>query len=403
MTDTAEVWIDGWQAGVLQRVRSGRVGFRPNPSWALSAVAPVLGQRFIDDPTAETWGGRTGELPSFFANLLPQGLNRELAVEVNGVEDDLDLLLKLGSDLPGSVVVKAGGRSFAVKEPPPAAVPEHPLQLRLKASLTGMQPKFSMSRTHHGFTLPAAGVDGDWIVKLPGRLRRSTEVEQATMCWARGAGLRVPESMLVPLSQVEKVPAPTAALGSTMAFASRRFDRPAPGKRTHQEDFAQILGLYPRELSPSKGRFRSHGAQGRIVGAVCPEDLEDWVCWVVFNILCGNSDAHQKNLALWYPEPRRARLAPFYDVLAQIVYPEFDKELELHVGGVRSFYELDIDHLLVMGRKMGHPISESVIRQMVDRTQQAWLDLGPDLSLEEDERTAVVAHLRRVPLAHRHR
>lgn len=154
MTSAAEVWIGGWLAGLLQRAPSGRVGFRPNPSWALDARAPVLGQQFIDEPTAAVWGGRTGELPGFFANLLPQGKNRDLLVELNQAEDDLDLLVKLGGDLPGDVAVKPGGQGSALEEPPPTATPEDPPRLRIKASLTGMQPKFSMSRIGHPISGP---------------------------------------------------------------------------------------------------------------------------------------------------------------------------------------------------------------------------------------------------------
>lgn len=401
MLTTAEVWVGGWLTGALQRTPSGMIGFRPGRAWAGSQDAPVLGQRFLDNPHRDVFGSRTGDLPCFFSNLLPQGTNRDLAVERYETRDELTLLACLGSDLLGDVQVRAAEGEIVLPEPGASDGAQEPGTLRLTASLTGMQPKFSMSRTDHGFVLPARGHDGDWIVKLPGARRRTPEIEYATMAWAARAGLTVPEIALVPLDRVLGVPRPSAHVGSTHAYACRRFDRPAPGARIHQEDFAQILGLCPHELLPRHGRYRNHESQGRIINALCPEDIYAWLRWLVFNILCGNSDAHQKNLTLLYPDGRRARLAPAYDLLAQIVYPEFEPALELSIRRVRNFREIDLVHLLDLGRAIGAPFDDVEIRRMVEATRQAWSDLNADLPLESDERAHLEEHLRAVPLARR--
>lgn len=397
-TETAEVSLSGWTVGDLHRASSGRIGFKPRESWARAAGSPILGQKFLDSPLQTVVGGRTGDLPAFFANLLPQGVNRQFVEEVQGTCDDLDLLVALGQDLPGAVAVRAGGQAFPLEEPADEGECGD-WSLRLTASLTGMQPKFSMSRTPHGFTLPARGEHGDWIVKLPGQLLRTPEIEYSTMEWARVAGLSVPETLLVPLEQVRGVPRSNRT-ASHMAYACRRFDRPNLGVRIHQEDFAQVLGLHPREVTEAvRGRLRNHAVQGRLLRAICPEDLPEWLHWLVFNILCGNSDAHQKNLALWYPHPRQARLAPAFDLLAQVVYPEFTPAMELSVAGVRDFYRIGVEHLLALGRSVGAEVSERLVRQMVDRALQAWRDVRVGLPLEPEERGAIDAHLARLPLA----
>lgn len=401
MFTTAEVWVGGWLAGVLQRTPSGMIGFRPARAWAEAQDAPVLGQRFLDQPHRDVFGSRTGDLPCFFSNLLPQGVNRNLVVERYATRDELTLLVHLGADLLGDVQVCVSDREIALNEPETSPEMQESGGLRLTASLTGMQPKFSMSRTDHGFVIPARGHDGDWIVKLPGARRRTPEIEYATMTWAARAGLGIPEIALVSLDQVRGVPMPSARVGSTHAYACRRFDRPRPGVRVHQEDFFQILGLCPHELQLPRVRYRNHESQGRIISALCPEDLPAWLRWLVFNILCGNSDAHQKNLTLLYPDGRRARLAPSYDLLAQIVYPDFAPELELSIRRVRAFRELDLVHLLELGRAIDAPFDDLEIRRMVEATRQAWSDLNAELPLEPDERARIEEHLRTVPLARR--
>jgi serine/threonine-protein kinase HipA len=398
----AELWLAGHRVGRLDRNAEGRVCFSPDEGWLSHPEAPVLGQHLLDRGRSPSFGAAVGRLPPFFANLLPQGPYRHLLEEQHQPADELELLCAVGADLPGALIVTSVDAE-PVRRPAP---PEELLsqgELRITASLAGMQAKLSMSRTEKVYTLPAQGVDGDWIVKLPGRIPRVPEVEHATFVWARASGLVVPEVELVELGRVQRGPLRYGP--GDCAFAIRRYDRP-PGGRIHQEDFAQVLNLPPeRVVGPLlKGADRSHGTQLRIIAALCPEDIEQWLRWLIFLILSGNNDAHHKNLALWYPDPRRARLAPFYDLVAQVVWrehwvqPEAPFGLELHVDRVRSFAELDMTQLLALCRKSGVEIVEARLWPWVEQAREAWTQLRAQLALEAAERSAIDTHLDGLPL-----
>src|SRR5690606_38566088 len=108
------------------------------------------------------------------------------------------------------------------------------------------QLKFSMVRDGKRFTLPARDRDGDWIVKLPDvRFARVPENEYSMLRWAAAAGIEVPELRLVASSELEGLPS-GITLVEPHALSVRRFDRLEGGTRVHQEDFAQILNVYPR-------------------------------------------------------------------------------------------------------------------------------------------------------------
>ena len=48
--------------------------------------------------------------------------------------------------------------------------------------------------------------------------------------------------------------------------------------------------------------------------------LREAVRRTVFNLLVGNGDAHLKNWSLIYPDRRRARLSPAYDLVCTAVH-----------------------------------------------------------------------------------
>ncbi len=58
-----------------------------------------------------------------------------------------------------------------------------------------------------------------------------------------------------------------------------------------------------------------------VLAAHCPEDVRALVERLTFRVLAGNGDAHLKNWALWYPDGRRPRLSPAYDIVSTILYP----------------------------------------------------------------------------------
>ena len=146
---------------------------------------PVLGQAFEDAP-ARVRVARM-DVPPWFSNLLPEMDSplRRLVADQFGEKSvrSFPLLLALGEDLPGAVIVRPDdGVAPAVSGPEPGSERIG----RLAFSLAGVQLKFSMAREGRRFTLPMSGTGGGWIVKLPDRAFRDVPAnEHAMMQWAR--------------------------------------------------------------------------------------------------------------------------------------------------------------------------------------------------------------------------
>ena len=81
-------------------------------------------------------------------------------------------------------------------------------------------------------------------------------------------------------------------------------------------------------------------------------DIRDFVDGLVFNVLIGNADAHGKNYSMLYDGSRR-RLAPFYDLVCTVVWPELSKRLAMNVGKSKNINEVTPDHFRKMAGEAG--------------------------------------------------
>jgi len=116
----------------------------------------------------------------------------------------------------------------------------------LRFSLAGVQLKFSaVMEASGGLTIPAHGVGGSWIVKLPStQFPAVPENEYVMLELARAAGIAVPEIRLVPVGEIRGLPEAAARMEGK-ALVVERFDRAAGARRIQMEDFAQVFGLFP--------------------------------------------------------------------------------------------------------------------------------------------------------------
>jgi len=55
-------------------------------------------------------------------------------------------------------------------------------------------------------------------------------------------------------------------------------------------------------------------------------DIRSFIDGLIFNMVIGNADAHGKNYAMLYRRGER-RLAPFYDLVSTIAWPELSSRL----------------------------------------------------------------------------
>jgi serine/threonine-protein kinase HipA len=309
-------------------------------------------------------------VPSFFSNLLAEGHLRTYLAEQAGMKPEWEffLLAALGADLSGAVTVT------------PLTTDGHPGDSRrddgvLRFSLAGVQLKFSaVMEASGGLTIPAHGVGGSWIVKLPStQFGAIPENEYVMLELARAIGISVPKIGLVPVGAIQGLPESVARIAGK-ALVVQRFDRAAGGRRIHVEDFAQVFGLFPDD----KYGHRSYANIGSVLWAETGEEgTYEFVRRLVFSVLIGNGDMHLKNWSLLYPDGRTPVLAPAYDFVATLPYIAGDK-LALNFGGSQSLNEITVDQIRRFADTARLPVSPlwKIVRETIERTAAAWKTLG---------------------------
>lgn len=385
------------------RVREdGSSALRFLASYVQAAPRPVLSQRFEDWNLSKI--RRFQSLPPFFQHLLPEGALRKYILQSENLADsDVELLRRLGRDLPGAVALVPedtlddGIPDQVIDEPP--APPARPIE-RLRVSLAGVQLKFSAEREGR-VTFPVRGRTGRWILKLPDRMHpRLPEIEHSMMRWAAASGFEVPETDVVSVSDLEDMP-PHLEWSEGNAYVCRRFDRTEEGLPIHIEDFAQVFGVPLTD--PAKYGHLGHGylSIARALSAIAGRDeMLVFLRRLVFDILCGNADSHLKNWSLIYRDRFHARLAPAYDIVSTILFPRYHQGLALDFLGVTGFVDITRDRFRQLAKKLDMTPADllSIVDEMIERAKDAFGTSARDWALTVAERAQLEAHWRQVPL-----
>jgi serine/threonine-protein kinase HipA len=391
--------------GTLTRLGDDRTIFAFNDSYIKDEARPVLGLGFKDtlgELITEFRPVQTRVIP-YFANLLPEGHMRTYLAERAGVNPvrEFFLLWVLGADLPGAIIIRpADGEAW-----PPDADDDgdthHDDDRRenaLRFSLAGVQLKFSaINEATGGLTIPAKGVGGSWIVKLPSREYEAVpENEYSMMTLARMIGMDVPVIQLVDVDAIANLPEGLGAFKG-QALAIERFDRLSDGSAVHIEDFAQVFRVYP-EGKYEKANYRNIAT---VIGAEGSDgDIAEFVRRLTFNMLIGNADMHLKNWSLIYPDRRSAAIAPAYDFVSTIAYIP-DSKAALNVSRTKRFDEFTEDELvhLAAGARLPEKFVLDTARETVALFHEHWHKEKTNLPISADAVKALDAHLARVPIA----
>jgi len=408
VTAGADVLLHGRVIGSLVEDERSQWVFRFAETYRRMAHRPTLGQKFEDDLTI-AYRGKKGGLPPFFANLVPEqgGELRPILAAHLGIADgdDITLLERLGRDLPGAVEVRQITETPGeqVSELARAIEPTEPIDQDgewLRFSLAGIQLKFSVIIAEQRITLPAHGRLGDWLVKLPSRrFPGLCENEYAIMKWAQAAGFEVPELVLRESSALVGTLGEHAEAG-TRVLAIRRFDRGDGGQKTHQEDFAQIVNLYPKY---KYDHFSYEDVARLAAGIVGDEAIDEMLRRLVLMIASGNGDAHLKNWSLLYPDRIRARLAPLYDQVATVAWPEdLARSLALNFGGTKTMSQLGRDTLATFATRAGFDRERvtALVDSTLARLTTAWSECtrASDWPLPAPHADALREHWAKTPL-----
>lgn len=395
MTSLLRVSLNDDPVGTLTLLPSGGVFFAFDEAYLNAPSRPVLSQSFFR-PSGELIPeskSSAGKLPPFFSNLLPEGHMREYLAQRGGIKpsNEFRLIELLGQDLSGAVILTPL-EGIPVDIPSPEEAEANKAFHPLRFSLAGVQLKFSaIAERRGGLTIPASGMGGDWIVKLPAQnYAHVPENEYAIMDLASRIGIPVPETRLVPLADIANLPE-MGILAGKRALAVKRFDRAPNGKRIHIEDFAQVYNIMPDKKYEGVSYSSLAGMVWTLTGEA---GLRDFIRRLTFCIVTGNGDMHLKNWSFIYEDGRLPTLAPAYDLLSTIPYIPQDG-LALKLSDIRDMKSIDMAHFKKLVKKAGVPehIVLQTVRDTVDATRTAWAENSKQYDLPADIRDSIQKHM----------
>lgn len=343
-------------AGRLVRSEAG-TRFEYAPGWAGPPVATTLPLKL-----SPHIGPAPGAVPAFFAGLLPEGrrlsaIHRALKTSA---DDELSLLLAVGSDTIGWVRVIPEGKLSAEAPAYPVAAPLESASFdELFAMSVGREPADRVglpgvqSKVSSGMiSLPLAYRGHSYILKLtPPEFPHLVENEAFFLTAAAESGIRVaPHTVIFDR---------TGASGLLVT----RFDRvhlaQGPCLRLAQEDAVQVSNLHPAD----KYRLSTEEAIGALA-ACCPAPVAaayELSRQFAFAYLTCNGDAHGKNFSVlraneeWGPSPA-------YDVLT--THPYGDTTMALQING-KLRENIGRADFVALGKSVG--IRPRAIERMLDR------------------------------------
>ncbi|MCY4095531.1 MAG: HipA domain-containing protein [Gammaproteobacteria bacterium] len=399
MKDCLNVQLNGVPVGAVVRRVDGRVVFEFSDSYLNNPNRSILSQSFVGVAGGvrnRERASSSGQVPSFFSNLLPEGQLLNYLANAAGVREtqEFELLEFLGADLPGAVVVSREDERSERPIQPSADVSDSD---DLRFSLAGVQLKLSaLVKQGRRLTIPAQGLGGDWIVKLPSAAyARMPENEYSVMMMASRVGIAIPETYLVPVGEIEGLPREFADIRQSNAIAIRRFDR-GLGRRIHAEDFAQAFGQRPIDKYNPQLNYTD---VTQLVAHVCGEnDAIDVSKRLMFSAIVGNGDMHLKNWSFIYPDGRKPELSPAYDFLCTTVYlPEDD--LALKLGSARHWKNLTLDdfNAVADGAGLDRDSFVNAAVETVLKFREGWDDCAKSLEVDQALKHSIERQMRTCP------
>ena len=218
-------------------------------------------------------------------------------------------------------------------------LPQRPLAVDpsegIRLSLAGAQPKLPIILDGDRAALPinSAAATTHILKPEPETFPGLVDNEWYCMVLAAAVGLRVAE--------VRK----EVSVSGLPYLVVERYDRDqttSPIRRLHQEDFCQALGV------ASAFKYQAEGGPGvsdaiallREATAAPVVELPRFWDALAFNWLIGNCDAHGKNFSLLY-DAGSPTLAPLYDLVSTVVYPELVTRLAMSIDGATQIADVD--------------------------------------------------------------
>ena len=343
---------------------------------------------------------------SYFENLLPEGVQRDVISMRHQVSTVFQLLAKVGGDSAGAVVLLEEGETSQPAQYRPTSWEQLRNQLdpidpnsiddqnvlensNQRLSISGAQFKILLSIDTEGAPLIPLGSSPSTHILKPDIVRAglkifSSAINEALM-------MRAALHCSLPTAEVFFEPC-------NHACVVKRFDREfnADGRLTRlaQADCCQLSG------KPSDVKYEIDGGPGfvecfHLVSrySVMPAvDQRNLLKWLFFNLYTGNNDSHAKNLAMLNTQSG-FRLAAFYDLMCTRIYPGLARNFAFQIGGEYEPGLLQANHFAILASDLGisfsylKKIANDLAKQMPLAMEKASNELGHGLN--SSERTIV--------------
>lgn len=399
---TLSVYLYDQVIGTITYIGGERTIFSFSESYVENPARPTLGLRFKDrfGKLITDFRPYKVKLMPFFSNLLPEGVLRTYLARQADIHPNREffLLSALGRDLAGAISVSPGHEVPWFEQESEQAETDHAQAPKdiLRFSLAGVQLKFSAIKdSQGGLTIPARGVGGDWIVKLPsGQFPQVPENEFSMMTLARRVGIDIPDIDLVEVGSIGNLPEGLERLGP-QAFLIERFDRSRDGP-VHIEDFAQVFDVYPDDKY-KKASFVN--LLSVVAGESDLSDVAEFVRRLTFNVLIGNGDMHLKNWSLIYRDRRSASLSPAYDFVSTLPYIPNDRSA-LTFSRTKDFAGFTFDELEHLAARAALPrkLVSDTAAETVERFLEQWAKEKRSLPLARHVAETIDKHLQKLPI-----
>jgi serine/threonine-protein kinase HipA len=404
------VYLNGERVGALDENGSGLLEFCYDSEWAdrsdaipLSRSMPLQAKPF-----------RGNHARPFFAGILPDEGPRQQIAAILGISErnDFAMLERIGGECAGAVSLlpddapapAVGEKRLRVLseselEDIVAELPRRPLMAGregLRLSLAGSQSKLPVLIREATIALPLGNTPSTHIIKPePERFPGLVPNEVLCMTLAKAVDLNVP-------------PVSNRPVGNKPCIIVQRYDRSlyANGSvtRVHQEDFCQAMGFPPERKYQQEGGPLLCDCIGllRDWSTVAALDIRDFLDGLIFNVLIGNADAHAKNYSILYRKTNR-RLAPLYDLVCTLAWPELSKTPAMKIGKSQSIETITPAHWQKMTQecRVGWPMLRERIVELCGKVLDE-LQRGVVLAAADDptmtNRVASIIHERTTSL-----
>jgi serine/threonine-protein kinase HipA len=346
MARALDVYLHRDLIGKLVQDDHGNMVFHYVENWLNNPAAIPLSQSL---PLARRRFNRK-DCRGFFAGVLPDESKREIIARNLGISarNDFAMLEKIGGECAGAVTFIPEGTSLpepdhSYRQLSPAELaeiirklPRRPLlagEDGVRLSLAGAQDKIAVRVANGQISVPLNGAPSTHILK-PAIERFEGVVFNEALC------MRLAEAIGLSAAKVE-----IGNVETLDYLLVERYDRAAdmdiPGalRRVHQEDFCQAMAVVPEQKYQNEGgpSLRQCFELIRAASSTPVIDLQALLDAVAFNWLIGNNDAHGKNFSLVYggqsSSGLQTRLAPLYDLISTVYYPELSAKMAMKIGG----------------------------------------------------------------------